>query len=67
MTETPNDDHPGFVAQEPEHCSACFRLIRPGHTYYLTVENTVLCADCALTDDIIRERTWSLRSSVTGC
>ena len=39
MTETPNDDTPGFVAEEPEHCFACFRLIRPGQTYYLTIEH----------------------------
>jgi uncharacterized protein (UPF0261 family) len=56
MTETPNDDNPGFIASTPEHCSACFRLIRPGQTYYLTIENTVLCADCALVDWVIRVR-----------
>ena len=56
MTETPNDDIPGFVAKEPEHCFACFRLIRPGQTYYLTIDGTVLCEDCALTDHIIRVR-----------
>lgn len=33
MTETPNDDNPGFVANESEHCFACFRLICPGQTY----------------------------------
>jgi hypothetical protein len=48
MTETPTDDQPGFLAEEPEHCFACFRLIRPGQTYYLTIEHEVLCADCAL-------------------
>ena len=37
MTETPNDDNPGFVAQRPEHCHACYRLIQPGEMYYLTV------------------------------
>ena len=30
MTETPTDDKPGFVAEEPEHCHACYRLIQPG-------------------------------------
>jgi hypothetical protein len=54
MTDTPNDDKPGFVAEEPEHCFACFRLILPGQTYYLTIEDTVLCADCALDEGIIR-------------
>ena len=56
MTDTPNSDKPGFVAKEPEHCHACFRLIRPGQTYYLTIEHDVLCADCALVDEIIRVR-----------
>jgi hypothetical protein len=56
MTDTPTDDTPGFVAEEPEHCHACFRLIRPGQTYYLTIENTVLCTDCALSEGVIRVR-----------
>ena len=47
MTHTPNDDKPGFVAEEPEHCYACFRLVRPGKTYHLPIEHKVLCADCA--------------------
>jgi hypothetical protein len=25
----PNDDQPGFAAEEPEHCHACYRLIQP--------------------------------------
>ncbi len=54
MTESPIDDSPGFVTEEPEHCFACFRLIRPGQTYYLTIEHEVLCADCTLTDGVIR-------------
>ena len=56
MTETPNDDKPGFVAEEPEHCFACCRLVRPGQTYYLTIENIVLCTDCALSEGVIRVR-----------
>ena len=56
MSDIPNDDKPGFVAEEPEHCFACFRLIRPGQTYYLTIKNTVLCADCALDEGLIRVR-----------
>jgi len=56
MTETPANDSPGFVTERPEHCSACFRLIRPGQTYYLNIENMVLCADCALVEEIIRVR-----------
>ena len=56
MTDTPNDDRPGCVAEEPEYCFACFRLIRPGQTYYLTIEHDVLCADCALSEEVIRAR-----------
>jgi hypothetical protein len=56
MTDTPNNDNPGFVAQRPEHCHACFRLICPGDTYYLTIAQDVLCADCALVEEIIRVR-----------
>jgi hypothetical protein len=56
MTETPNDAKPGFVAKKPGHCFACFRLIRPGQTYYLTIEHEVLGADCALIEDVIRVR-----------
>jgi hypothetical protein len=26
MTETLNDDQPGFVAEEPEHCDGFYRL-----------------------------------------
>jgi hypothetical protein len=47
MTETPNGDKPGFVAEEPLHYYACFRLIRPGQSYYLTIAQEVLCADCS--------------------
>ena len=56
MSKSPTDDKPGFVAEEPEHCHACYRLIRPGQTYYLTIENTVLCTDCALSERVIRVR-----------
>jgi hypothetical protein len=51
-----SDDQPGFLAEQPEHCFACYRLIRPGRTYYLTIEQEVLCADCALDEGIIRVR-----------
>ena len=54
MTDTPTDDQPGFVAEEPEHCFACFRLIRPGQTYYLTVGQAILCEDCITGHDTIR-------------
>ena len=53
MTNTPTDDQPGFMAEKPEHCFACYRLISPGQTYYLTLEHGVLCADCALDDALI--------------
>ena len=56
MTDIPNDDKPGFVADEPEHGFACCRLIRPGQTYHLTIESKVLCEDCALSEGVIRVR-----------
>jgi hypothetical protein len=54
--ELPDDDKPGLVAEKPEHCHACFRLIRPGQTYYLTIEHEVLCVDCALDEGVIHVR-----------
>jgi hypothetical protein len=48
MTDTPTDDQPGSLAEKAEHCVACYRLICPGQTYYLTMKYEVLCADCAL-------------------
>jgi hypothetical protein len=56
MTAISPDDQPGFVAETPEHCHACYRLILSGQTYYLTIENTVLCTDCALSEGVIRVR-----------
>ena len=47
MTETPTDDKPGFVAEEPEHCHACCRLIQRGETYYL-MSGGPFCAKVAL-------------------
>jgi hypothetical protein len=54
--EIPNDDQPGFVAEKPEHCFTCFRLIRPGQTYQMTIDFEVLCADCDLSQGVIRVR-----------
>ena len=54
MTEAPTDEQPGFVAEEPEHCHACYRLIRPGQTYYLTIRQAILCEGCVRTADVIR-------------
>ena len=56
MSDIPNDDKPGFVAEEPEHCFACYRLIRPGQTYYLTIEGIVHCEGCALSEGVIQVR-----------
>ena len=54
MTNAPNDDQPGFVAEEPEHCHACYRLIQPGQTYYLAVGQAILCEGCIRTADAVR-------------
>jgi hypothetical protein len=56
MSDIPNEDKPGFVAEKPEHCFACYRLIRPGQTYHLIIEFEVLCEDCALSEGVIRLR-----------
>lgn len=56
MTETPTNDQPSFVAEQPEHCFACYHLIRRGQTYYLTIEQEVPCTDCALDEDVVRVR-----------
>ena len=54
MTETPNDDRPAFIAEEPEHCHACYNLIQPGQTLYLTVGQAILCEGCIGAADAIR-------------
>lgn len=54
MTDTPTDDQPGFVAEEPEHCHDCYRLIRRGQRYFLTIEQAVVCADCIRAEDAVR-------------
>jgi hypothetical protein len=54
MTETPNNDQPGFVAEAPDHCHACYRFIQPGQTYYLTIGQAILCEGCIPTADAIR-------------
>ena len=60
MTQTPTDDRPGFVADEPKHCHACVRLIQPGQTYYLTIGQAILCEECTRTADAIRSTdAWS--------
>jgi hypothetical protein len=56
MRDILNDDKPGFVPEKLEHCFACYRLIRPGQTYYLTIEGIVHCQDCALSKGVIRVR-----------
>jgi hypothetical protein len=50
MSDIPNDDMPGFVAEKPEYCYAYYRLIHPGQIYRLTIGFEVLCADCALSE-----------------
>ena len=47
MTEiATDDDQSGFVAEEPDHCLDCFRLIHPGETYYPGEDDTVLYPNC---------------------
>jgi hypothetical protein len=54
MPDTPTDDQPGFVAEEPEHCHDCHRLIRAGQRYFLTIEQAVVCPECIGESDAVR-------------
>jgi hypothetical protein len=54
VIETPTDDRPGFVAEEPDHCHDCYRLIRPGETHYLTIKQVVVCPECRRAANAIR-------------
>jgi hypothetical protein len=54
MTKNPTDDQPGFLAEHPEHCHDCYRLIRPGQSYFLRMEQAVVCPDCIGAADAIR-------------
>lgn len=54
MPDTSTHDTHGFVADEPEHCHDCYRLVRPVDTYYLTIDNAVLCTECIRAADAIR-------------
>jgi hypothetical protein len=47
MTGTCIVDTEELIAQHPEHCYECYRLIRPGETYHQMAEFTVLCLECA--------------------
>jgi hypothetical protein len=67
MTETPNDDQPGFVAEEPEHCHACYRLIQPGHYHTMSVlplpPNCIFPAD----ETLCRQAQLNKEPSVREC
>jgi hypothetical protein len=40
MIETP-DDQPSFVAEEPEHCHACYRLALPAGSRFLRAPSSL--------------------------
>ena len=46
MTQTPVVGIHPLTATDPEHCLDCFRLVRPGETYHLGKDGTVLCPNC---------------------
>ncbi len=61
------DDRPVFLVEAPEHCFGCFRLIKTGQTYYLTIEQEVLYEDCAVSGGVIRGRDdLAVEVSATG-
>jgi hypothetical protein len=39
---------------QPKHCHAHYRLFQPGHTYYLTIGQAILCEGCVGAADAIR-------------
>ena len=43
MTQPLSHDTIALIATEPEHCLDCFRLVRPGGTFYRGEGGTVLC------------------------
>ena len=46
MLESRAHDIQALTATSPEHCLDCFRLIRPGETYYPGQDDAVLCPNC---------------------
>ena len=46
MTQVAASHTIALTATQPEHCLDCFRLIRPGETYHLGRDDTVLCPNC---------------------
>jgi hypothetical protein len=46
MNNIPNEDKPGFVAEKPEHCFACYRVLAEcTHQFNTILERRVLGGD----------------------
>jgi hypothetical protein len=45
MTETPTDDQPSLVTEEPVHCHEHHRLAASRETHYPTVKDAMCCPD----------------------
>jgi hypothetical protein len=43
MPQAVSGESTALIVTDPEHCLDCSRLIRPGETYYLGQDDTVLC------------------------
>jgi hypothetical protein len=54
MRETTTYHQPRFVAEEPENFRDRYRLIRPGQTHFVTIEEAVLCPGWIKAEDAIR-------------
>jgi hypothetical protein len=44
-----------LIVSHPEHCLDCYRLMRPGDTYYPHRDNTALCLTCPVSLPIVEE------------
>lgn len=54
MSDIHKNEKPGLVAEKREHRVACYRLIQPGQTCYLTVGLAILCDIQIATTDSMR-------------
>ena len=54
MLDSRTGSTPGSIAKKPEHYHDCYRLIPPGQTRHLAIDNAMLCPDCNRATDAVR-------------